>query len=102
MGGGECVSMLEMRVMMMLWKKLAVNCDAIDPLMAIHNDVTNEQSLSIRSMVPIMSGGYQDDCATNFLEEVSLVAMMEMRSLNEETITSSSDVRRRRRVWRKQ
>jgi ketopantoate reductase len=53
MGGGECVFMLDMHVMMMLWKKLAVNCDAIDPLTTIHN-VTNGQLFSLDDIEPIM------------------------------------------------
>ena len=50
--GGMCIQ-LEMHVMMMLWKKLAVNCDAIDPLTTIHN-VTNGQLFSLDDIEPIM------------------------------------------------
>ena len=80
---GECVSLLDMHVM--LWKKLAVNC-VINPLTAIHN-VTNGQLLSIDDT------NHAEDIMTimrQILEEVSLVAMMEMRTLYEETMSMSS------------
>ena len=69
----------------MLWKKLAVNC-VINPLTAIHN-VTNGQLLSIDDT------NHAEDIMTimrQILEEVSLVAMMEMRTLYEETMSMSS------------
>ena len=69
----------------MLWKKLAVNC-VINPLTAIHN-VTNGQLLSINDT------NHAEDIMTimrQILEEVSLVAMMEMRTLCEETMSMSS------------
>jgi len=80
----ECLSMLDMHVM--LWKKLAVNC-VINPLTAIHN-VTNGQLLSLDTnhhVEDIMTTTRQS------LDEVSLVARMEMRSLYEETMSNSSE-----------
>jgi 2-dehydropantoate 2-reductase len=80
----ECLSMLDMHVM--LWKKLAVNC-VINPLTAIHN-VTNGQLLSLDT------NHHVEDIITTtrqILDEVSLVARMEMRSLYEETMSNSSE-----------
>ena len=86
----ECLSMLDMHVM--LWKKLAVNC-VINPLTAIYN-VTNGQLLCM-----LLMRQRKEDCSElllllimrQILQEVSIVATMEMKSLyNDAKILTSS------------
>ncbi len=88
---GECLSMLDMHVM--LWKKLAVNC-VINPLTAIYN-VTNGQLLLLLLLVVVVRQRKEDSTKVlimrQILQEVSLVAMMEMKSLYAKILTSSNE-----------
>ena len=88
-GWRRSATLSELDMSVMLWKKLAANC-VINPLTALH-DVENGRVLDVRH------GGEDAEVAVkHILEEVSLVASVEMESLYEhvasgEGVVGSSD-----------